>query len=101
MGKPTDPSHFKGKTAVDHVVEAQARGIIASSELHGTEIPGSISAATDAARETTIYFLLLFIIFHQLALPWEQSLIPRKLASVPRPWSKNQIILICQKYKFL
>ena len=36
-----------------------------------------------------------------LMVPWEQSLIPRKSASVPRLWFKNQIILICQKYKFL
>jgi hypothetical protein len=54
--------HFKGQTAVKHVVEAQARGIIASAEVHGTEIPGSIAAATDAARET-IFFILLLNLF--------------------------------------
>lgn len=54
--------HFKGKNAVDHVVEAQARGIIASSEIHGTEIPGSISAATDAARETLVFLVLSFFL---------------------------------------
>ena len=50
--------HFKGKTAVKHVAEAQARGIIAAAEIHGTEIPGSISSATDAARHTVILLLL-------------------------------------------
>jgi len=50
--------HFKGKTAVKHVAEAQARGIIAAAEIHGTEIPGSISSATDAARQTVILLLL-------------------------------------------
>lgn len=53
--------HFKGKDAVSHVVEAQARGIIASAEVHGTEIPGSLSAGTDAARETAILVVLLWI----------------------------------------
>jgi vacuolar iron transporter family protein len=57
-------NHFNGKTAVDHVVEAQARGIIASSEIHGTEIPGSISASTDAARETIVFLLLFFLLIH-------------------------------------
>jgi len=54
--------HFKGKTAVKHVVEAQARGIIAAAEIHGTEIPGSISSATDAARNTTILLLLCYFV---------------------------------------
>ncbi len=51
--------HFKGKSAVEHVAEAQARGIIAAAEIHGTEIPGSIAAGTDGARETVIVLLLL------------------------------------------
>lgn len=56
--------HFKGKAAVQHVVEAQARGIIAAAEIHGTEIPGSISSATDAARNTTILLLLSYFVLH-------------------------------------
>jgi vacuolar iron transporter family protein len=69
MGSQGD--HFKGQTAVDHVVEAQANGIIASAEIHGTEIPGSISAATDAARETVIVLLLLNLFSIQLM--WAES----------------------------
>lgn len=61
--------HFKGKTAVHHVVEAQAKGIIAASEIHGTEIPGSISAATDSARTTTVILLLL----HLLMTHWDMD----------------------------
>lgn len=67
--------HFKGKTAVQHVVEAQAKGIIAASEIHGTEIPGSISAGTDAIRNTTILILLLHLLFSQWGLPMNQTLI--------------------------
>jgi vacuolar iron transporter family protein len=58
------PVHFKGKDALGHVVEAQAQGLISASEVHGTEIPGYLSAAADAARETAIIlgsvWLLLF-----------------------------------------
>ncbi len=42
-----------------HVVEAQARGLIASAEMHGTEIPGHWSAGADAARETAVILLIL------------------------------------------
>lgn len=70
MGSGSD--HFKGNTAVEHVVEAQARGIIAAAEIHGTEIPGSIAAGTDASRETIIVLLLLNLI--ALKLTWPHSL---------------------------
>lgn len=61
-------NHFKGKNAVDHVVEAQAKGIIASAEIHGTEIPGSIAAATDSVRETAVLILLIHLF--DLKLDW-------------------------------
>lgn len=46
--------HFKGKDAVSHVAEARADGIVSANELHGTEIPGHISAFADSARDTII-----------------------------------------------
>jgi vacuolar iron transporter family protein len=61
--------HFKGKEAIEHVAEAQALGIIASAEIHGTEIPGYISAATDAARETAVLLSLLWIFIEKLNVP--------------------------------
>jgi hypothetical protein len=60
-----EPAHFKGKDAIGHVAQAQAKGIIASSEVHGTEIPGSISSGTDAARETVVLLTFLAIFLHQ------------------------------------
>src|SRR5262249_17492251 len=65
-----NPSHFKGKDAIEHVAEAQAQGIIASAEIHGTEIPGHISAATDAARETGLVLALVWVILAFLQLPF-------------------------------
>jgi len=60
------PSHFRGKEAIGHVVEAQAQGLVSSAEVHGTEPPGDFSAATDAARETAIFLLLLWTVLSQL-----------------------------------
>lgn len=57
-------SHHHGKKKpIDHVIEKRTQGILSSSEVHGTEIPGSISAGTDAARETVILLLLLNLFF--------------------------------------
>jgi hypothetical protein len=53
-------SHFKDKEAIDHVVEAQAKGLIDSTESHGTEMPGHLSSACDAAKETAIVLPLIF-----------------------------------------
>jgi hypothetical protein len=69
------PEHFKGKTAIRHVVEAQAKGIIAASEIHGTEIPGSISAATDSARTTAIILLLLNLLLIHSHFTLRQTLL--------------------------
>lgn len=57
------PTHFKGKEAVEHVVDAQAQGIISKAEVHGEEMPGHISAFADTARETAVVLLLIWLIF--------------------------------------
>lgn len=62
------PEHFKGKEAIEHVAEAHARGIISSAEIHGTEIPGHISACADAARDTCLLLLLFFPILSHFGL---------------------------------
>lgn len=56
----TKHSHFKDKEAIEHVIEAQAKGIISSSEIHGTEISGSMAAAADASREMALVLLLIW-----------------------------------------
>lgn len=71
---PPPHVHFKGKEALDHVIEAQASGLISAAEVHGTEIPGHFSAGCDAARETALLLTLLSLIFLHLGLPAEQSL---------------------------
>jgi len=58
----TKPTHFKGKEAVEHVIEAQAKGIVSQAEVHGEEMPGHISSFADTARETSVTLLLLWIL---------------------------------------
>lgn len=55
--------HFEGKSVAQHLKAARARGALASAEIHGTEMPGHIAAAADAARETAVVLLLIWIIF--------------------------------------
>lgn len=54
-----EASHFKGKSALEHVIEAQAQGVISSAEVHGHEIPGHIYSAADSAREVALILLLI------------------------------------------
>ncbi len=61
-------SHFNGKSPLEHLIEARRKGHLASAEIHGTELPGHYSAAADAAKETTIGLLLLWILFQETHL---------------------------------
>jgi hypothetical protein len=55
--------HFEGKSVHEHLKAARAKGALAAAEIHGTEMPGHLSAAADAARETAVVLLLLWILF--------------------------------------
>lgn len=62
------PAHFQGKDAISHVAEAQARGIVSSAEIHGTEIPGHLAAAADAARNSALVLGGIWILCISLEL---------------------------------
>jgi hypothetical protein len=64
--------HFKGLDALGHVIDARLRGFTASTEIHGTELPGHYSAAADAAKETAITLLILWTVFHAIEIPQPQ-----------------------------
>lgn len=59
-------THFKGKDALEHVIEARLKGKAASAEIHGTELPGHYSAAADAAKETAFLLIVLWTLFTEL-----------------------------------
>lgn len=67
--------HFKGKDALHHVIEAQADGIVSASEVHGTEIPGHLSAMGDAARETAVILPILWLLLSHLTSDSSENLI--------------------------
>jgi hypothetical protein len=69
------PAHFKGKDAISHVAEAQAEGITASLEIHGTETPGRISAAADAARDTAVLIAILSTLLAHLKIGFSQTML--------------------------
>ncbi len=56
--------HFEGKSVHEHLKAARAKGALAAAEIHGTEMPGHLSAAADAARDTAVVLMLHWIIFH-------------------------------------
>ena len=61
-------SHFNSKEAVEHVAEMQAKGIVDATEIHGTEIPGHISAATDSAKETALTISIIWLLLIKMSL---------------------------------
>lgn len=67
MNESKTPSHFQGKDAMSHVIEARQKGFAASSEIHGTELPGHYCAAADAAKETALILLILWL----LSIPFD------------------------------
>ncbi len=63
------PLHFKGKEAIEHVIDARLKGKAASAEIHGAELPGHFSAMADAAKETALILLVLWTLFSELGFP--------------------------------
>lgn len=59
----TGHKHFDGKDALEHLKAARKKGAEATSEIHGTEIPGPISAGTDSAKETAILLMGMWVLF--------------------------------------
>jgi vacuolar iron transporter family protein len=62
MTLPPPSEHFQGKTVIEHLREARTRGMTASAEIHGTEIPGHLAAGADSSKETAIALLILWAI---------------------------------------
>lgn len=63
MTHQNPPEHFKGKKVSEHLKDARIKGAQATSETHGTEMPGHYSAAMDSAKTTAVIYLLLWTIF--------------------------------------
>src|SRR5690242_14153077 len=69
MSFPPPSDHFRGKSVVDHLKEARTKGMQASHETHGIEMPGHYAAGADAAKETAIVFLILWVLSLFISFP--------------------------------
>lgn len=55
-------THFQDRSALEHVAQMRAKAIRETAEAHGTEIPGHLSAAADAAREAAVALTALWML---------------------------------------
>jgi vacuolar iron transporter family protein len=67
-----NPIHFGGKNPLGHLVDARRKGKIATSEIHGEEIPGHYSAAADSAKETAFLLAIFWTLFEEIGFPLEK-----------------------------
>ena len=65
-------SHFNGKGVIAHLLEARKKGERATHEEHGIEAPGHIIGGADAAKETAVITLLVWIICDALRISYDQ-----------------------------
>lgn len=64
----TKKSHFKGLSALQHLIQARKKGANATCDFHAMEAPGHISAACDSAKDTCVYALFLYILCTHLGV---------------------------------
>ncbi len=69
-------SHFEGRSVKDHLKEARLRGSIASAEIHGIEMSGSIAAGADSAKEVTLLLLIVVLSLSALLPPEKLFIYP-------------------------
>lgn len=67
-------NHFEEKNALAHVMEKRVKGMSSLAEAHGTEMPGYLSAGLDAARDSAIALLLLWLFLSLLQIASGQLL---------------------------
>lgn len=60
--------HFKGKSPLQHVAEKRVKGILASAEAHGTELPDHFACFGEALKDTAFLFAIAATIFTSLSI---------------------------------
>src|SRR5271163_2105689 len=61
-------THFAGKKPLEHLLDARRKGAIATSEIHGEELPGHFNAAADTAKETAFLLVVFWTLFNEIGL---------------------------------
>ncbi len=72
MQSSNDSSHFKGKTALEHLKEARKKAHRATESMHGVEPPGHVIAGADAAKQTSFLALILLSAMTSLSFSFSQ-----------------------------
>lgn len=67
MNKNFGVDHFEGKSALEHLLNARSRAVLAT-ESHGVEAPSYLLACLDAARGSVILFAFLWILFTAIGI---------------------------------
>ncbi len=62
MQNTKKPHHFKGKKAIQHVIDAHIKGRLITEDTHGHEISGSISSFCDTAKDISVIMCLLSVV---------------------------------------
>lgn len=70
---PKNPSHFQGKTPIDHLVDARKKGSFFTQETHGSEISGHVYALFLSVQEIVALYLILLPCFTRNLLPFYPS----------------------------
>ena len=68
MNQTPPADHFQGKSVVEHLRHARAKGATASAEIHGTEISGLLGAGADACRDSAVALVVLWAVLIQMPL---------------------------------
>ena len=63
-------SHFEGKPALEHVIEARRKGAIAASEIHGVELAPSALAFLRSMQEMAFLLALIVLLFPTIFFPY-------------------------------
>ncbi|MEM8629339.1 MAG: VIT1/CCC1 transporter family protein [Chlamydiota bacterium] len=63
-------THFAGKPALEHLVEARKKGSAFTQEAHASELSGFLEAGVRATQETVALFLIFLPLLHEKLLPF-------------------------------
>ena len=68
----SEKSHFGGKSVLEHLKAARAKGKQATEAHHALEAPGHLIGGADAARETAFVVLIISILLNAFAIGAEK-----------------------------
>lgn len=88
-----DAKHFKGKSVPEHLKEARKKGAILKAEIHGSETPSHVIAATEAMKGIALVLLLGWVLqlsFQTLSLLAFGLVLFKAARSALNGWSRME-----------